>query len=92
MEENLEKLPVLFFKNVYMMKKNNLYKFWIYTDDINQKELYISVCKGNKYFNHYTYYFEDPIKDLIIINDNIIFFLFVKESKVVQKIIDTKKL
>ena len=74
------------------MKKNNLYKFWIYTDDINQKELHISVYKSKKYYNHYTNYFEDPIKDLIIINDNMILFLFVKESKEMLKIIDTKKI
>ena len=45
MEEKLEKLPIMFFKDVYMMK-NGLNEFWIYTDDYQQKELHI--CAYNK--------------------------------------------
>ena len=91
MEEKLEKLPVMFFKDVYMMK-NYLNEFWIYTDDYNQKKLHIQVYNKQEFLEVYTNYFEDPIKDLIIINDKTILFLFIKESKITLKIIESKKI
>ena len=91
MEEKLEKLPVSFFKDIYMMK-NDSNEFWIYTDDYHQEELHINVHNKQKFLKHYTNYFEYPIKDLIIINDKTILFLFIKESKVTLKIIESKKI
>ena len=91
MEEKLEKLPVMFFKDVYMMK-NGLNEFWIYTGDYQQKELHIMVYNKQEFLKHYTNYFEYPIKDLIIMNDKTILFLFIYESKVTLKILESKKI
>jgi len=91
MEEKLEKLPIMFFKDVYMMK-NDLNEFWIYTDNYQQKELHIEVYKNQQYLESYQNNFDYPIKDLIIINDKTILFLFIKESKVTLKILESKKI
>ena len=93
MEEKLEKLPIMFFKDVYMMK-NGLNEFWIYTDDYQQKELHICIYNKQEPLKYYTNYFKfkDPIKDLIIINDKTILFLFIKENKITLKILESKKI
>lgn len=72
--------------------KDGSYQFWIYTKNYDQNELNISIYKDNEFLDFYFIYFEQYIKDLVIINDNVILFLFVIKSKIMLKIIDTNKI
>ena len=93
MAEYLEELPACIYRPLFVKKKSSL-EFWAYTgqNDYKPEELVCIAFHNKKSLFRYTKNFEDPIIDFIFINDKAILFLFIKESKVKLKIMDSEKI